>query len=70
MCIKEFIASAVMVTLIGVGLFTFVYGFSKGLKLQKNCIESGYINSYVYLDGTAYCSRKGALGQDEIVRIK
>lgn len=70
MNIKEFIASSLAVTLIGGGLFTFVYGFTKGLNIQKECVENGYINSHSYLDGTAYCSRKGSFGQDEIMRIK
>lgn len=70
MCIKEFTATIFMLVLVIVGLTTSVYGFTRILTAQKECVENGYPDSRVYMDGSTYCSRKGELGQDEIVRIK
>ena len=49
-------------------LFVAVPKFNEADKL---CTENGYTNYKVYFsDGTIYCSRKGELGKDEVVRIK
>ena len=42
----------------------------KSLETDKMCLENGYKESEWYFDGTIYCSRKGEMGKDEIVRIK
>ena len=42
----------------------------KAYEAEKLCRENGYTQFEWYLDGVTYCSRKGELGKDEVVRIK
>jgi hypothetical protein len=42
----------------------------RDINTQKECMENGYPEHRIYMDGTAYCYRKGAMGQDEVMRIK
>ena len=51
------------------GFLIFV-AFPKSYEANKLCHENGYTDSEWYFDGSIYCSRKGELGKDEVVRIK
>jgi hypothetical protein len=67
---KEFTATIFIIALVLGGLTTSIYGFTRVFTAQRECIENGYPDSRVYMDGTTYCARKGEMGKDEIVRIK
>ena len=53
--------------MIGVGFV--VYIVPNQFKADRLCLENGYPHSKIYTDGSIFCSRKGDMGKDEIVRI-
>mgnify|MGYP003705730801 CR=1 FL=1 len=57
--------------IIGVGMIVFpLTTLPKSYEANRLCNENGYTQFEWYLDGVTYCSRKGELGKDEVVRIK